>query len=232
MKFAGPLFIAVALLLAVGVWAQDATDAAATSADKPYTTIVARNMFGLLPIPPQDTNPPAPPVEPPPKITPNGIMTIFGRDQALFKVANKPKPGQPAKEDSYVLSEGERQDGIEVVKINHESGSITFDNHGTIQELSLVPAKDTGSAPGGGGPGMGVPMGGIPRPGPMGAADRAAMIRERQAGRVGGIVGSPNNNNAGNPFMNNGGNPSQPNMGALFFNRQMANSPNKALRIK
>src|SRR5580704_12750845 len=107
MRFAGPCFIVGALLLSAGARAQD-TD----TTDKPYASIVARNMFGLLPIPPPDTNPPAPPVDPPPKITLNGIMTIFGRDQALFKVASKPKAGQPAKDDSYVLAEGERQDDI------------------------------------------------------------------------------------------------------------------------
>src|SRR5580692_970362 len=119
MRVAGPCFIVGALLLSTSAWSQD-TD----TVDKPYATIIARNMFGLLPIPPPDTNPPAPPVDPPPKITPNGIMTIFGRDQALFKVATKPKPGQPAKEDSYVLGEGERQDDVEVVKIDRQGQTI------------------------------------------------------------------------------------------------------------
>ena len=113
-------------------------------------------MFGLLPIPPPDTNPPAAPVDPPPKITLNGIMTIFGRDQALFKVATKPAPGQPAKDSSYVLSEGERQDDIEVTKINHADGIVTFNNHGTTQELPLV-AASSGGAPAGSGGGPGNP---------------------------------------------------------------------------
>ena len=147
MKFAGSCSIAATLLLllAANARSQD-TDAAA---GKPYASIVARNMFGLLPIPPPDTNPPAAPVDPPPKITLNGIMTIFGRDQALFKVATKPAPGQPAKDSSYVLSEGERQDDIEVTKINHTDGIVTFNNHGTTQELPLV-AANSGAAPAGG----------------------------------------------------------------------------------
>ena len=181
MKFAGPCSIVAALLLlSVSAQAQD-TDAAA---GKPYASIVARNMFGLLPIPPPDTNPPAPPVDPPPKITLNGIMTIFGRDQALFKVATKPAPGQPAKDNSYVLSEGERQDDIEVTKINHTDGIVSFNNHGTTQELPLV-AANSGAAPAGGGGGPGNPAPGFPRPGgPMSPADRAAMFRDRQAART------------------------------------------------
>jgi hypothetical protein len=140
---------------AAGARAGESENAAATVAttDTPYTPIVARNMFGLLPIPPPH-NPAddVPPPDPPPKITPNGIMTLFGKDQALFKVTPKPKPGQPQKDDAYVLAEGEMQDDITVVKINHEEGIITFNNHGTIQELPLVVATDAGPT---GGPGPG-----------------------------------------------------------------------------
>ena len=191
MKAAGSWLIAVALLASAGVRAEDAA-----VADSPYASIVARNMFGLLPMP---TNNPAdnqPPADPPPKITPNGIMNIFGRWEALFKVASRAKPGKPAKDDSYVLSEGEMQDDIEVVKINHQEGIITFNNHGTVQELPLVAAKDAGSAPGPvGRPGPGNPFLGRP-PGLMSPAERAALMRERAMPR-----GVPPNNPGlrGNP---------------------------------
>ena len=187
MKIAGLSLIAAVVLIAPSAWCEEAS-----SADTPYASIVARNMFGLVPIPPPDPNAGKPPADPPPKITPTGIMTIFGRDQALFRVANKPRPGQPAKEDAYVLSEGERQDGIEVVKIDHEDAIITFDNHGTVQELPLIPSKDNegGSGSSGGPRGFGggaptMPGVGIPRPGL----------------RLPGGPGMPAN------FGNNGGNP-------------------------
>ena len=45
---------------------------------------------------------------------PNGIMSIFGQLQVLFKVAIPAKAEQPAKDESYILSEGQRQDEIEV----------------------------------------------------------------------------------------------------------------------
>ena len=203
MKFAGSCLIAGALLFSMSARSQDGSVSGGTAdvADKPYATIVARNMFGLLPIPPPDTNPPAPPVDPPPKITPNGIMTIFGRDQALFKVATKPKPGQPAKEDSYVLGEGERQDDVEIVKIDRQGQTITFNNHGVIQELALVEASSSGPSGGpGGGPGQPSALPGNMRAGSMSAADRAALFRGRQSG-------NPNFNNAGNSAQSNlGGN--------------------------
>jgi len=107
----------------------------------PYTAIVVRNVFGLNPPKPADE---APPADPPPKITPNGIMSIFGQLQVLFKVA--PKQGeQGAKEQSYVLSEGQAQDDIEVVHIDEKAGVVTFNNHGTEQQIALVntPASST-----------------------------------------------------------------------------------------
>ena len=122
-------------------------------AGNPYAPVVERNVFGLLPPPTNDPAANLPPPEPPPKITPNGIMSIFGRLQVLFKVAVKPLPGQPQKDASYVMSEGERQDDITVTKIDDAAGVVIFDNHGTVQELALVATPATGgagSAPGGG----------------------------------------------------------------------------------
>lgn len=187
MRFTGPTLILAGLLWATSVPAQDG----------PYASIVARNMFGLVPIPPPDPHAGDPPVDPPPKITPTGIMTIFGRDQALFKVGSPAKPGVPAKEESYVLSEGERQDDIEIVKIDHDGGIITFDNHGTIQELPLVPAKDSGGsggAPGGAPSGLpGFPT--IPRPGMFprpGMARNVPVPPNPGSGMVGSGMGSAN----------------------------------------
>ncbi len=227
MKDAGFWLMAAALLLAAGGRAQDDNSAAATAAamggttapDTPYATIVARNMFGLVPIPPPDPTAGQPPPEPPPKITPNGIVTIFGRPQAIFKVANKPKPGQPQKDDSYVLAEGEMQDEITVVKINPVDGLITFNNHGTIQELALTPAKEGGAGGGSGGPRGGAGPGGIlGRPNAMGQqfGGGGSPLPGRNPS-AGGGVGNPNGalgmgggtagNNANNGISYLGGTP-------------------------
>ncbi len=139
-----PRFILVLAVLAGLAFTTLAGPAAAT--ENPYTPIVTRNVFGLVPIPVGPPPNPAPDT-PLPKITPNGIMTIFGKLQALFKVAATTKPGQPAKEESYVLGVGERQDDIEVQKIDDQKAVITFNNHGTIQELPLIVGTATGGEP-------------------------------------------------------------------------------------
>jgi len=138
------------------------------SANNPFEPIAVRNIFGLNPPQapaPVDTSPPA-------TITPNGIMTIFGgTPQVLFKVAVPPRPPEPATDKSYILSEGQRQDDIEVTHIDKKAGIVTFNNHGVVQEIPLVKAPPIstptpvvmnsaftapGAAPGGfGGPGVG-----------------------------------------------------------------------------
>jgi hypothetical protein len=125
------------LALSVGFCADDDTPATSNPAsDNPYAAVIARNIFGL--------NPPAPPAPPPdpilnlPKITPSGIMGVYGHYRVLFKVNAAPKPGQPAKDQFYNLSEGQRQDDIEIVKIDDKNKLVTFNNHGTMQELPLA----------------------------------------------------------------------------------------------
>jgi hypothetical protein len=135
---------------------------AAMSAGNPYEPIVERNVFGLNP-PSSSTEDTNKANENLSKITPNGIMSIFGQLQVLFKVA--PKPGQKdAKEASFVLSEGQAQDGIEVVRIDEKAALVTFNNNGTVQEIPLANAPKI-SAPAsaggaGGGPSQNFPAAG------------------------------------------------------------------------
>jgi hypothetical protein len=103
----------------------------------PYALVVARNIFGLNPPPPPDLNPA--PVEAPVKITPNGIMNVFGKLQVLFKVSGK----TPGKEESYMLTEGQGQDDIDVIKIDEKNSIVTFNNHGVEQVLPLTAAASS-----------------------------------------------------------------------------------------
>jgi hypothetical protein len=120
-----------------GVHARAAWSGNRLPVNNPYASVVARNVFGLNP--PQAVNP----VEAVPlgKITANGIMTILGKKQVLYKVTEAGRMGQPAKDQSYIATEGDRQDDIEVNHIDEQSGVVTFDNHGTIQEISLTKAS-------------------------------------------------------------------------------------------
>jgi hypothetical protein len=154
--------------LVVAVWlCGRVLPAGAAASANPYTPIVERNVFGLVPLPvhnPADDVP----VTPPPKITPNGIMTLFGKLEVLFKVQDN-TPGKPSKEDSYVMCEGDRQDDIEVQKIDQKAEVITFNNHGVVQELPLVAVKD---AKGGGVPAPALRPGGFVGRPPFGFGGR------------------------------------------------------------
>jgi len=118
----------------------------------PYTAIADRNIFGLVPIPPPESQEDK---TPPPKITVTGIMTIFGPREALFKVAGVFKAGR-TQDESYILEEGQAQDDVEVMAIDEKKRTVTFNNHGVVQEIPLVAGVATGgSQPSGptGGPG-------------------------------------------------------------------------------
>ncbi|HUZ06483.1 MAG TPA: hypothetical protein VMV89_03250 [Candidatus Paceibacterota bacterium] len=137
MKRSGKIAICLAGALAVNA-ALRADDAALPG--NPYALIVARNVFGLRPLPPPP-DPNAQPKEPPVKITPNGVMSIFGQWQVLFKttVAGKPE------KKSYMLAEGEAQDDIEVVKIDDKAGFVTFNNHGMLEKIPLADEPSAGA---------------------------------------------------------------------------------------
>ena len=130
--------LAGGLALNAGLRAADPAPANNPMPDNPYAAIVTRNVFALVATPP----PPDPNAKQEaslPKITPTGIMTVFGHSQVLFKVAGTPaKQGRPAKDEFYILSQGQRQDDIEVTKIDEKNSLVTFDNHGITQELPLV----------------------------------------------------------------------------------------------
>jgi hypothetical protein len=116
---------------------------AVVSSNNPYSAIAIRNVFGLKT--PQPVVEEAPPVEAPPKITLDGIMCITGQRQALFKVPAAMIAGQPSKQDTCILSEGQRQNGIEVIHIDETGGLVTFNNHGIIQNISLTNAAGPGT---------------------------------------------------------------------------------------
>lgn len=131
------------LALGAGLAAQELSSTNHPPPDNPYALIAARNVFGL--------NPPAPPADPAkaaglelPKITPNGIMSVYGCRKVLFKTSGGGGPGRTAREKFYDLAEGQTQDEIGVSRIDPENGLVTFDNHGVVQELALVSTPGTG----------------------------------------------------------------------------------------
>jgi hypothetical protein len=198
MKCVGKIAIGLAAGLALSAGARADN---VVSADNPYTPIVTRNIFGLNPVQVEEVI-----TDPPPKITLKGIMSANGNSQALYTVAGTGKPGQPAKDQSYILSEGQGQDDVEVTHINDRAGLVTFNNHGTVQDIPLANApKITTSAPGGGPgervsrPGFAGPGGG--RGGGDGGNPLDASSRRGGAGRPSRGGGNDANQNSVAPGM-------------------------------
>jgi hypothetical protein len=128
-------------LVIIFPWGMDLFANSGASSNNPYAQIVTRNVFALDP---SVSSASSTPTKLLPTITPNGIMTVFGSVQTLFKVTDS-QFGQPASERSYILGEGQREDDIKVVRIDEKNAVVTFNNHGMIQELPLVAATASGN---------------------------------------------------------------------------------------
>jgi hypothetical protein len=138
---------------------------AGDAAGNPYQGIVDRNVFGLKPPPPPpdpESNKP-----PPPKIFLTGITTILGNKRALLKTTPPAKPGEPAKEQSFTLGEGQREGDIEVLEIDEKAGTVKVNDYGTIATLDFDKdgVKGTPGAPPAPGGAPTHPAGFAPTPG-------------------------------------------------------------------
>jgi hypothetical protein len=172
------------------------TQADSAQTDTPYGSIAVRNVFGLNPIPP-----PAPPQDPnaipPPKITLTGITTIFGPAEALYKVAGYAKNGKQVPDQSYILTEGEEQDDVEVTAIDTQKDTVTFNNHGQTQVLPLSNGVATG---GDSGSGPSRPrFGGPGHPNIPNFNNLPESVRQRLQQRFGNMNDGSQNNNNFNP---------------------------------
>ena len=152
--------------LALCISAAAAVKAPSKAAGDPYQAIVDRNVFNLRTNNPADDKANEPQKQPPPKITLSGITTMLHPKVAMMKAMVPAKPGEPGHEESYMLSEGQRDGGIEVLKIDEIAGTVKVDNQGTVQVLDFI---NNGAMPanGGGPPGRGgmSPRPGLPTPG-------------------------------------------------------------------
>ena len=128
-----------------------ATVASAVPDASKYQQIPDRNVFGLkaASLPVQQTN-----VTPSiPKIVPQGVTTILGNRLAIFKAQYAAKAPDPAKEVTMMLAEGQSEGGIEVLSIDADTGSIKFNNNGTVLLLNLerdgakLPATPVAASP-------------------------------------------------------------------------------------
>ena len=147
------------------------------SANNPYTGIVDRNVFSLKDKPVVEEAPKVPPT-PPVKLTLTGITTILGNKRALLKGQLPARGQEPAKDESYMLSEGQRQDGIEIVAIDEKAGKVTVNNNGIPETLDFLNngAKLMAAAPPPTTPGVIPPPPGMPgHPGALGPGGARAL---------------------------------------------------------
>jgi hypothetical protein len=133
MRVCSRELLAVSVIVLTGTKLHAVTD---NSQGNPYLAIVERNVFGLKP--PPVVAPPKPPEAPQLNVELTGIMTIFGKKQGLFLVQEPPQQGQPAKPPvTYILSEGERSDKLEVLAIDPKAGTAKISDAGREREIQF-----------------------------------------------------------------------------------------------
>jgi hypothetical protein len=167
-----------------------AATAVAISSENPYQMVVERNVFALKPPAPPPPDPAS--IKPPaPKVILNGIITLLGNKRALLKMTPPAAKGEQAKEQSYVLTEGQRDGDLEVIKIDEKAGMVTVNDFGTVTNITFdTNVTKTASAP----PGTPAAAGAIPPPvmpatfTPPGGGLRSLPTRTL---RLPGAIGAP-----------------------------------------
>jgi len=152
MKRRGKTLLSLAgtLVLASGVQADVADGSVAPEPvnDQPYSAIWVRNVFDLKPPPPPPSNVAS--NTPPANIKLLGISTMLGNKRAILSVQEVAGPGRPpGKEQSYVMTEGQRQGPLEVLEIDPPNRKVKIKNEELVSTITFDTNKTSiGSAPG------------------------------------------------------------------------------------
>ena len=111
-----------------------------------YGIISKRNVFGLKAPPPAAVSSTPAPART--KITITGITTILGDKRVLLKSSPPPaNPGEPTRlERSLILSEGQSEGDLEIVKVDEAANIVIVKNAGLLQSLKLQEYPGTGAA--------------------------------------------------------------------------------------
>lgn len=98
-----------------------------------FSTIARKNVFRLSP---PKSGPKPEELKPElPQLTLQGVTTILDSRQALLKIQSKAK--LTATEVCCILGEGQERDGVQVLRIDMESGTVWLTNQGTGQMLVI-----------------------------------------------------------------------------------------------
>ena len=98
-----------------------------------FSTIPKRNAFGLLP--PKPEQKPSEVKPDLPRVSLQGVTTLFDSRQALLKIQSKAKLTAP--EVYCILGERQELDGVQVLRIDMKSGTVWLINQGVEQVLTL-----------------------------------------------------------------------------------------------
>ena len=159
--------LALGILLFTGAARAAGPDAAAN----PYSVIYQRSVFGLVPPPPPAD---AGAAIPTPDIALNGVMNIFGRKYALFKLpAGKGK--------NYLLGEGQGDGEIELLSVDERAGEIKINNHGIVQIVALSKPPASSNAPAAAVPGVAPAVAAVDNSRQLPAADILLLAADNNA---------------------------------------------------
>lgn len=159
--------LAIGFLLSAGAARAAGPDAAAN----PYSVIYQRSVFGLVSPPPAAD---AGAAIPTPDITLNGVMNIFGRKYALFKLpAGKGK--------NYLLGEGQSDGEIELLSVDERAGEIKIINHGVVQTVALSKPPASSNAPAAAAPGVAPAVAAVDNSRQLPAADILLLATDNNA---------------------------------------------------
>lgn len=125
------------LALGVLIYTGAAQSSGSGAESNPYRVIFQHSVFGLAPSPSlADVNA----TVSPPDVILNGIMIIFDRKYALFKL-----PADKGK--CYLLGEGQSDGEIELLSVDDRAGVIKINNHGIVQTIALAKPPASLNAP-------------------------------------------------------------------------------------
>jgi hypothetical protein len=139
-KRGGKILFAAVCLGALNTRIQAVVDGNGESKN-PYSAIWQRNAFDLKSAAAEAVEAPKTNL-PPPNVQLTGITTILGNKRALFMVQESASPGKPpGRNQSFILTEGERQGVLEVLEINTKAATVKIRNNGILSTIALTTNK-------------------------------------------------------------------------------------------
>ena len=99
----------------------------------PYVGIVRNNAFRLRPVQIEHAEQRLPL----PKVSLKGIITVLAEKRALLKVEYPTNTGSATKEESFILSEGQRAGPLEVLSVDEIQATVRVKVSGTPTLLTF-----------------------------------------------------------------------------------------------